>query len=525
MTDQVSIEVDASDEAITVEGFVVVGPSPTGDHNHAHGTLLELGDPDHPIAAVIGLQTALDGKEAAGTAASQVSAHAGAADPHTGYQKETEKAAANGYASLDATAKVPFGQLPTGTGGTQVAVGNHAHAAGTPGHTVEDEGVALTQRASLNFAGAGVTVTDTGSKTLVTIPGGGGGGSLAVQDEGTTVASGVTQIDFQGAGVTAAAGTGEVVVTIPTGITVQEGNVTEGTGITTLDFRGVGMDVVVTGSEAVVTVTDGVAGHAIANEGVFLTQRAGLDFTGAGVNVVDVGGVTVVDIPGATGGGGGYATIQDEGNARAQQTTLDVVGAGVSADEGTGKTLLVVDGYEQIIGAAGAIWPPNAAAANLACVLNTQYFMRVNIPPNRTGTTSLDRVNVNVVTGAPSATIRVALYYGSGGDPSSIVPGTEVSGTSAADPGMKYLNFAAPVAISSPSASRELFISIAIQGTGSVTVTGFTPVLASQLGPSFNVVTPAYAWARPNQSGAFTSFDYTGASTVVVPRMMVRRSS
>ncbi len=234
MSDQVGIEVTAADAAIEVEGFVVVGPSPTGDHNHDHGDLAGLTDPDHPIAAVQGLQTALDGKEAAGTAASAVSAHAGAADPHTGYQKESEKAAANGYASLDATTKVPFAQLPTGTGASQVAIGNHAHAglydpAGTAasgdsahvsaadphtgyqketekgqangyasldgtgkvpaaqlpaasggGHTIEDEGVALTQRTSLNFTGAGVTATDTGGKTVVTIPGGGGGGGTTV---------------------------------------------------------------------------------------------------------------------------------------------------------------------------------------------------------------------------------------------------------------------------------------------------------------------------------------------------------
>lgn len=44
-----------------------------------------------------------------------------------------------------------------------------------------------------------------------------GSSSLTVQDENGTVATGVTQIDFQGAGVTATAGTGEVVVTIPGG--------------------------------------------------------------------------------------------------------------------------------------------------------------------------------------------------------------------------------------------------------------------------------------------------------------------
>lgn len=37
--------------------------------------------------------------------------------------------------------------------------------------TVEDEGVALTQRTTMNFVGAGVTATDAGGKTVVTIPG------------------------------------------------------------------------------------------------------------------------------------------------------------------------------------------------------------------------------------------------------------------------------------------------------------------------------------------------------------------
>ena len=44
------------------------------------------------------------------------------------------------------------------------------------GHVIEDEGAPLAQRSIMNFAGAGVTVTDAGGKTVVTIPGGGGGG-------------------------------------------------------------------------------------------------------------------------------------------------------------------------------------------------------------------------------------------------------------------------------------------------------------------------------------------------------------
>lgn len=47
-------------------------------------------------------------------------------------------------------------------------------AALVEGHLIEDEGVAVAQRSALNFVGAGVTVTDGGTETIVTIPGGGG---------------------------------------------------------------------------------------------------------------------------------------------------------------------------------------------------------------------------------------------------------------------------------------------------------------------------------------------------------------
>jgi len=40
------------------------------------------------------------------------------------------------------------------------------------GHIIEDEGTPVTQRGTMNFVGAGVAVTDVGSKTTVTITGG-----------------------------------------------------------------------------------------------------------------------------------------------------------------------------------------------------------------------------------------------------------------------------------------------------------------------------------------------------------------
>lgn len=47
-------------------------------------------------------------------------------DPHTQYALDSDKGAANGYASLDAGTKVPIAQIPTGTSGTTVPLGNDA---------------------------------------------------------------------------------------------------------------------------------------------------------------------------------------------------------------------------------------------------------------------------------------------------------------------------------------------------------------------------------------------------------------
>jgi len=60
---------------------------------------------------------------------------------------------------------------------------------GGGGHVIEDEGTPLAQRADLNFVGGGVTATDAGGKTVVTIPGGSGGGIWELLDSETLLAA------------------------------------------------------------------------------------------------------------------------------------------------------------------------------------------------------------------------------------------------------------------------------------------------------------------------------------------------
>lgn len=64
--------------------------------------------------------------------------------------------------------------------------------------TIEDEGVALTKRPTLDFQGAGVSVTDdaVNNQTVVTIPGGGGGSAIEVENNGTSLTTGATKLNF-----------------------------------------------------------------------------------------------------------------------------------------------------------------------------------------------------------------------------------------------------------------------------------------------------------------------------------------
>jgi hypothetical protein len=79
----------------------------------------------------------------------------------------------------DAAAGLLTAGVHTGLTATYVDASNRVDLAVTSGGsgyaTVQDEGTARTARATLNFVGAGVTVTDdaTNSRTVVTIPGGG----------------------------------------------------------------------------------------------------------------------------------------------------------------------------------------------------------------------------------------------------------------------------------------------------------------------------------------------------------------
>lgn len=65
--------------------------------------------------------------------------------------------------------------------------GSSSSSAGGGGHTIQDEGNSLTARTILDFVGAGVTATDSGGKTVVTIPTSGNHSANKIQDDNTFV--------------------------------------------------------------------------------------------------------------------------------------------------------------------------------------------------------------------------------------------------------------------------------------------------------------------------------------------------
>jgi hypothetical protein len=100
-----------------LDGKQASGSYAAAVHTHVKASITDFAH-SHPISEVTNLQASLDGKAASAV----VTDHVALADPHTQYQKESEKGAANGYAGLGADGKVPSAQLPASQGG--VAMGD-----------------------------------------------------------------------------------------------------------------------------------------------------------------------------------------------------------------------------------------------------------------------------------------------------------------------------------------------------------------------------------------------------------------
>ena len=158
---------------------------------------------------------------------------------------------------------------------------------------IQDEGSTLsTQATTLNFVGSGVTASGTGTTKTITISGGGTAG-VTVQDEGSALSTTGTTLNFVGAGVTAS-GTGAT-KTITIGgsgssaaddITTGDAAVTIATssGDITIDTQGNDNDIIFKGTDGGSDITAlrldmSDAGKALFNHDVFVGAGGAYRFT------------------------------------------------------------------------------------------------------------------------------------------------------------------------------------------------------------------------------------------------------
>ncbi len=116
----------SSHDPVTIGTF---GATPTAKGLSLSGQVVTLqpASAAHPGAMSAADKTAVDA--IATTVATAVSNHAAASDPHTGYQKESEKDQASGYAGLSAGSKLTGSQQTYGVAANTAVEGNDARVA------------------------------------------------------------------------------------------------------------------------------------------------------------------------------------------------------------------------------------------------------------------------------------------------------------------------------------------------------------------------------------------------------------
>lgn len=124
---------DTADTTTPDDGDLVIAPN---DSSFPDGRWFKMPSPTVPTPATSVVSETSFGQASAvgtgvefarndhthGTPTNPVPAHEAAGDPHPGYQLESEKGAANGYAPLDGSADVPSGNLPAATESAQGAL-------------------------------------------------------------------------------------------------------------------------------------------------------------------------------------------------------------------------------------------------------------------------------------------------------------------------------------------------------------------------------------------------------------------
>jgi hypothetical protein len=220
--------------------------------------------------------------------AAAVTAHEALSDPHTGYQRESEKNAASGYAGLDGSSKLAGTQQVYGSTADTAAQGNDARLsdARTP-----------TAHASTHQPGGG---------DAMAVDAAAGVGSLRTLGTGAAQATAGNDARLSDSRVPNGSASGDLGGSYPSPTVTQARGLRETAGPTTLTLAAVADGEYLRRVGSTVVGAAGGGGYAtVQEEGSSLTQRAILNFIGSSITCVDDGSTkTNCTI---TGGGGGLS--------------------------------------------------------------------------------------------------------------------------------------------------------------------------------------------------------------------------
>ena len=164
-------------------------------------------------------------------------------------------------------------------------------AAGGSSLTVQEEGSSLSTAATtLNFVGSGVTASGSGATKTITVS----GGEITVQDEGSALSTAAQTLNFVGAGVTATGSGATKTVTIPGGggevfktiaVSGQSDVVADSATDTLTLAAGTGMTITTSaGTDTITFAASGGSQSGILTQFLFAPSSSTTTFTGSDAN-------------------------------------------------------------------------------------------------------------------------------------------------------------------------------------------------------------------------------------------------
>lgn len=239
-----------------------------------------------------------------------------------------------------------------------------------------DEGLLLGSVTHINFTGAGVSASISGSYVTVNVPSIMPGG-LVGQDEGIPVGTGtILNVVGKAAKLTVS---GSVIQVSISGTTLQDDGVDKGF-FDTVDFVGAGVVASVVGTKATVAIlsTPPVSGSfVIEEEGTILGSATELNFIGPTVTAVLVGPRANITVGATLPPVSGSIVVDDESVIQGSALELNFMGDGVNATlVGTRANIIIPGG-----GGTGTAY---RLEVGLALPVSGDYY-RVPDPPYVTG--------------------------------------------------------------------------------------------------------------------------------------------